>query len=72
MDAENLKQEAHRAWYEYGEAIKEAFGFPPDSHIVADPMIKVISTDDEEHIRRFILYAKEQTENLRKMHGPNG
>ena len=42
MDAENLKQEARRAWYEYGEAIKEAFGFPEESHIVAETLIKVI------------------------------
>lgn len=72
MDAENLKQEARRAWYEYGEAIKEAFGFPEESHIVAETLIKVIRTDDEKRIRRFILYVQEQTQNLRKMRGPNG
>ena len=71
MDKENLKQEALKAWYEYGEAIKETFGFPKDSHIVAETLMKVISTDDEERIRRFILYVQEQTQNLRKMRGSN-
>ena len=72
MGAENLKQEAHRAWYEYGEAIKDTFRFPKDSRIVSEPLVKVISSDDEERIHRFIVYVQGQTQNLRKMRGPNG
>ncbi|OHB54078.1 MAG: hypothetical protein A2173_08615 [Planctomycetes bacterium RBG_13_44_8b] len=65
MDIETLKKKAHKAWFEYGEAIKETFGF--DGNIIADPLIKVITTDDEDRITQFIDYAKERTAELKRI-----
>lgn len=69
MGGENLIQQAWKAWFEYGEAIKQAFGFQGD--IVAKPLIEVIDTDNENRITEFIAYVKDKTENLRKMSRKN-
>lgn len=69
MDIETLKQQAYKAWFEYGEVIKEAFGF--EGNIIAELPSRVIDTNDEEHITGFIAHVKEQTQNLRKMRRNN-
>jgi hypothetical protein len=69
MDIEKLTKEAQKVWFEYGEVIKEKFCFPKDSHIVAGPLLKAINSEDEERIRNFISWVKEQTENMKKMCG---
>jgi hypothetical protein len=67
MNIEELAKEAHKVWFEYGEVIKEKFGFPKDSHIVAGPLLEAIKGGDEQQIRNFIIWVKQQIEDLRKM-----
>ena len=71
MDIENLIQEAQKAWFEYGEVIKEKFCFPKDSHIVSSDLLKVTNTGNEEKIRSFISWVREQIQNMKKMRGLN-
>ena len=71
MDVENLKKEAHKVWFEYGEVIKEKFCFPKDSHIVAAPLFNVIKSGDEDRLKNFISWVKEQIQNMKKMRGLN-
>ena len=71
VDIENLIQDAQKAWFEYGEVIKEKFDFPKDSQIVAGPLFNVIRTRDEERIQSFISWVKEQSQNMKNMRGLN-
>ena len=69
MDIENLIKEARKAWFEYGEVIKEKFCFTKDSHIVAGPLFNVIRNGDEKRIQSFISWVKEQIQNMKQMRG---
>lgn len=53
MVSDDLKKEARKVWYEYGEAIKKAWRFPPTSKIVADGLDEVLATSTDESVARF-------------------
>lgn len=65
MDINELKEEAQKSWFAYGESIKKAFGFSGD--IVAEQLLQVIETDDEDTIKAFIQETIELTNRMEKM-----
>ena len=65
MSLEELRDEAIKAYVEYGEAIKEVFHLQGD--LLASPLINTLKTGDEEKIKEFIVEAKRQTAQFRAM-----
>jgi len=65
MDINELKEEAKRTWFNYGESIKKALGF--SGNIEAGPLLRVIEKDDKDTIKEFILQVKELTERMDKI-----
>lgn len=59
MTLEKLRDEAIKAFVEYGEAMKKAFNLQGD--LLAAPLIDTLSSDDEEKIKEFVFEAKRQT-----------
>lgn len=62
MLSEELKKETIKVWLEYGEAIKKAFNL--NGFIKAEPVIKILQTEDEKKIKRFIEYIKDETKEI--------
>jgi hypothetical protein len=62
-----LQREARKAWFEYGEAIKVAFRFPRDAHIISEALEAMLAQADENRVRRFVSYVRQQTKEVREM-----
>jgi hypothetical protein len=60
MVSEHLKQEARKAWFEYGEAIKKAWRFSPDARIVADGLEQVLASSTDERVQSFTKWVRAQ------------
>ena len=65
MISQQLKEATIRAWIDFGEAVKKAFGFK--GFIEASPVIKILNAEDEEKVEQFLEYIKEQTKALEEM-----
>lgn len=66
MSLQELRDEAMKAYGEYGEALKELFNFP-EGNLLAAPLVNTIKSGDEEIIKEFIADAKKQTAQLKAM-----
>jgi len=53
MKLEKLRDEAIKAFVEYGEAMKKAFNLQGD--LIAAPLIDTLRSDDEEKIKEFVV-----------------
>ena len=65
MSIDELKEESKKAWYAYGESIKEAFGFT--GNIEAAPLLRAIQTDDKETIIAFTQHTNELKQRMDEM-----
>ena len=65
MSSQELRDEAIKAYVEYGEAMKKAFGLQGD--LFAAPLINTLKSGDEEIIKEFIADAKKQTARFNAM-----
>jgi hypothetical protein len=65
MSLQELRDEAIKAYVEYGQAIKEAFNLQGD--LLAAPLIDTLKTGDEGKINEFILDAKRLTAQYKAM-----
>ena len=66
MSLQELRDEAIKAYVEYGEAVKEAFNFPA-GNLLAAPLINTLKSGDEDTIKEFIAEAKRQTAQFKAM-----
>lgn len=62
----SLKEEAIITWCNYGDAINKAFNFI-NFNVDGEPLEKVLETNSEEKILKFIEYIKTQIEQLEKI-----
>ncbi len=65
MSLEGLRDEAIKAFVEYGEAMKEAFNL--QGELLAAPLINTLKSGHEEKIKGFIAEAKRQTAQFKAM-----
>ena len=65
MSLEELRDEAVKSFFEYGEAMKEAFNLQGD--LLDAPLINTLKSCDEEKIKEFIADAKEHTARFKAM-----
>lgn len=63
MEKEKLIKEAVDIWCSYGNAINTAFGFQ-NFYIDGEPLNKVLNTNSETEISKFIQYVKERITEL--------
>jgi hypothetical protein len=66
MSSQELRDEAIKAFVEYGEAMKKAFNIQ-EGDLLAAPLINTIKSGDEETIKEFIADAKRQTARFKAM-----
>jgi hypothetical protein len=57
-----IKEEATKAWLEYGEAIKKAFNL--SGFIEVEPLLRVLETEDEDNVKEFIKYIDNCTQEI--------
>ena len=65
MSLQELRDEAIKAYVEYGEAMKEAFNL--QGNLLAAPLINTLKNGNEETIKEFIAEAKRQTAQFKAM-----
>jgi hypothetical protein len=65
MSLEELRNEAIKAYVEYGEAMKKAFNL--QGNLLAAPLIETLKTGNEEIIKEFIADCKRQTAQFEAM-----
>lgn len=65
MTLEKLRDEAIKAFVEYGKEMKKAFNLKGD--LLAAPLIDTLRIDDEEKIKEFIVEVKRQTAQFKAM-----
>ena len=65
MSLEELREEAIKAFAEYGEAMKEAFNL--QGELIDAPLTNTLKSGDEETIKDFIAEAKRQTAEFKAM-----
>ena len=67
MVSDEIKLEVRQAWFEYGKAVVEGFGFPRGSQITADGLEELLAASTEEGLRDFLERVRSQTKELRSM-----
>jgi hypothetical protein len=67
MASDELRDEALKVWFEYGEAIKEAWNFPKKSVIAAEGLPQMLADGTDEKVRKFIAYYRAQTSDIQSM-----
>ena len=65
MTTEELREAATKAYFEFGKAVKKAFNLEGD--LLAAPLFDALRNDDEEKIKEFITYCREEMPRLIEM-----
>ncbi len=65
MMTEDVKNAATQAWLDYGEAIKQVIRLK--GFIEAKPLLHILQNEDEEIVKSFTQYIKNQTKILRRV-----
>ena len=67
MVSGELKRKAREAWYEYGQAVIKAWGFPEGSNIVAAGLEDELAHSNDKTIEGFVEWVRKQTDEVRSM-----
>jgi hypothetical protein len=67
MATEELKNEAIKAWGEYGKAIVEAFNIKKGSFINSEELNEAIQNNGRDKLKKLIDYAVKQTKVMKSI-----
>ena len=65
MTTEELREAATKAYFEFGKAVKKAFNL--EGNLLTAPLFDTLNSDDEEKIKEFITYCREEMPRLIEM-----